>query len=105
VTSSSTAISGSSFSRSRSGPSSHPQGTDDSSLIFSDCVLMFPSLFAALQICSLRLSDLSQSRYSIKSLKAESQSRNQSLVPRASTLITPGSLLKHDLDSHIPKSS
>ncbi|KAG2262272.1 hypothetical protein Bca52824_069351 [Brassica carinata] len=69
VTSSSTAISGSSFSR--SGPSSDPK---------------------ALQICSFRLSDLShvsQRRHSIKSLKAESHTRNASLVPRASTLVTP----------------
>ncbi|CAF2134019.1 unnamed protein product [Brassica rapa] len=71
VTSSSTAISGSSFSR--SGPCSDRK---------------------ALQICSFRLSDLShvsQRRYSLKSLKAESPpTRNDSLVTRASTLITPG---------------
>ncbi|CAA7046694.1 unnamed protein product [Microthlaspi erraticum] len=69
VTSSSTAISGSSFSR--SGASSDPK---------------------ALQICSLRLSDrihvatLSQRRYSVRS---ESHSRSEAFVARASTLIAP----------------
>uniref|UniRef100_A0A1J3I9I0 adenylyl-sulfate reductase (glutathione) n=1 Tax=Noccaea caerulescens TaxID=107243 RepID=A0A1J3I9I0_NOCCA len=69
VTSSSTAISGSSFSR--SGASSDPK---------------------ALQICSLRLSDrshvasLSQRRYSVRS---ESHTRSEALVARASTLIAP----------------
>ncbi|AAB60764.1 Strong similarity to Arabidopsis APR2 (gb/U56921) [Arabidopsis thaliana] len=69
VTSSSTAISGSSFSR--SGASSESK---------------------ALQICSIRLSDrthLSQRRYSMKPLNAESHSRSESWVTRASTLIAP----------------
>ncbi|XP_010473430.1 PREDICTED: 5'-adenylylsulfate reductase 2, chloroplastic [Camelina sativa] len=69
VTSSSAAISGSSFSR--SGASSESK---------------------AVQICSIRLSDrthLSQRRYSVKSLNAESHSRSESWVPRASTLTAP----------------
>lgn len=77
VTSSSTAISGSSFSR--SGSSADPK---------------------APQICSLRLSDrahvaassvvhLSQRRSSVKPLNAVPPKRNESVVPRAATISVP----------------
>lgn len=112
VTSSSTAISGSSFSR--SGASSDPKGTKLSFIFSGNWVLILRLLLvaticwifnfvligiwciAALQICSLRLSDrihvatLSQRRYSVRS---ESHTRSEALVARASTLIAPGSLL------------
>lgn len=115
TSSSSTAISGSSFSR--SGASSESKGTNflfhflrkiikiDSLIVYCYTHLLdsdesnrkiFKFGVAALQICSIRLSDrthLSQRRYSMKPLNVESHSRNESWVSRASTLIAPGSCL------------